>query len=250
MRPDRGGDAFAATDGAGVEQLPHIAGVLIRARRADGHAAVAAADQQYPIRLAFCRINDSPVIARAMFNAAAEPDRPGAGPHRATCSAHRRAMVGLTGAGGHIYGRVYDILWDTAGNPPGQRVLYPLAGVVSVSAYYGPNDDTQHAIVAVSDGSTTTSTGGEPKVVLTSSLRRRRVAAMKCYRHGTEPSARLSRHRVAGTPSAVATMAHRVRRRSSQDPQDYSGSGPDRYGPAREVTTARARRATTGPCPC
>ena len=49
--------------GAGVEQLPHIAGVLIRTRRAHGRPAIATADQQHPIRLAFRRVSDLPAVS-------------------------------------------------------------------------------------------------------------------------------------------------------------------------------------------
>ena len=47
---DRFRDALTATGGAGVEELPHIAGVLIRAGRAHGRSPVAAPDQQDSIR--------------------------------------------------------------------------------------------------------------------------------------------------------------------------------------------------------
>ena len=49
VRPDGLRDTFTTAGGAGVEELPHVAGVLVGAGRADRRAAVPAADEQHPV---------------------------------------------------------------------------------------------------------------------------------------------------------------------------------------------------------
>ena len=66
--------------GAGVEELPHVAGVLIRTRWAGRRPAVAAPDQQHPIRLCLRRVGDPPTGSGAVFDAPAEPHWSGAVP--------------------------------------------------------------------------------------------------------------------------------------------------------------------------
>ena len=90
VRSDGFRDALAATGGTGVEQLPHVAGVLIRAGRAHRCPPVAAPHQQHPIRLAVGRVASArwPAVIRPRSRTGWEQC-----PHRATCSAHRSKSV-------------------------------------------------------------------------------------------------------------------------------------------------------------
>ena len=58
VRPDRLRYALAATRSAGIEQLPHVTGVLIRTRRAHRRPPVPASDQQHPIRFTVGGVGD------------------------------------------------------------------------------------------------------------------------------------------------------------------------------------------------
>jgi hypothetical protein len=80
VRPDRLWDALAATGGTGVEELPHVPGVLIRARRARCRPPVAAPDQQHPIRLGLGRVGNPPAGLVTVLDTAAKPNRAGAVP--------------------------------------------------------------------------------------------------------------------------------------------------------------------------
>ena len=75
VRADRLGNTLAPTSRTGVEQLPHIARVLQRARRAHRRPPVATADQQHPIRLALGRVGHPPTGGGVVFDAPAQSHR-------------------------------------------------------------------------------------------------------------------------------------------------------------------------------
>ena len=102
MRGDGLGDVFDAAGGAGVEQVPHVALVLVRAGRADRGPAVAAAHVGDPVRLAAGVVGlDQPPARGVGGAAAADPDRAGA-----VTAAFRlvgpAVEVGPGGAGAHL----------------------------------------------------------------------------------------------------------------------------------------------------
>ena len=80
VRADGVRHALAAADGARVQQLPHVARVLVRAGRADHRPPVPAPDQQHLVGLGGGRPGLDPAVGVGADEPAAQPDRPGAVP--------------------------------------------------------------------------------------------------------------------------------------------------------------------------
>jgi hypothetical protein len=101
---DPSGDALVVAGGPGVDEVPGVAGVGERAGRTHRGAAVAAADQQLPVRLAGRAVpNDLPERG-LLDDAALEPDGPGA-PAGAFDLLGPTFVVGAAGAGDDLVPR-------------------------------------------------------------------------------------------------------------------------------------------------